>query len=106
MWKPAAPIALTSDQQRILEAWVRAQKTPQSVVRRAKIVLMGASGLSNNRIATELNISRPTAIEWRRRFQEGGVDPLTHIRPGRGRRVSISAERVQAIVDADRKSVV
>ena len=100
MWKPADPMALTPDQQWILEAWVRAQKTPQSIVRRAKIVLMGASGLSNNRIAAELNTSRPTVIEWRRRFQESGVDALTHIRPGRGRRVSISAERVQAIVDA------
>ena len=100
MWKSADSIALTPDQQRILESWVRAQKTPQSIVRRAKIVLMGASGLSNNRIATELNTSRPTVIEWRRRFQEGGVDALTYIRPGRGRRVSISAERVQAIVEA------
>ena len=100
MWKPADPIVLTADQQQTLEAWVRAQKTPQSIVHRARIVLMAASGLSNNRISTELNTSRPTVIEWRRRFQEGGVDALTHIRPGRGRRVSISAERVQAIVDA------
>jgi len=58
MWKQADPIALTPDRQRILETWVRAQKTPQSLVRRAKIVLLGASGLSNNRIATELNTSR------------------------------------------------
>ena len=50
MWKKADPIALPPDQQRILEAWVRAQKTPQSIVRRAKIVLMGTSGLSNNRM--------------------------------------------------------
>jgi transposase len=100
MWKPVDPIALTLDQKRILETWVRAQKTSQSIVRRAKIVLMGASGLSNNRIAAELKTSRPTVIEWRRRFQESGVDALIHIRPGRGRRVSISAERVQAIVDA------
>src|SRR4030042_6570097 len=100
MWKPADPIALPPDQPRILEAWVRAQKTPQSIVLRAKIVLLGASGLSNNRIAAELNTSRPTVIEWRRRFQESGVDALPHIRPGRGRRVSISAQRAQAIVDA------
>jgi transposase len=100
MWKAADAIALTADQRLILGAWVRAQKTPQSIVRRAKIVLMGASGLSNNRIATELSTSRSTVIEWRRRFQEGGVDALTLVRPGRGRHVSISAERVQAIVDA------
>ena len=100
MWKPADPIALTPDQKRTLEAWVRAQKTPQSIVLRARIVLMAASGLSNNRVAIELSTSRPTVIEWRRRFQQGGVNALTHIRPGRGRRISIPAERVQAIVDA------
>jgi len=100
MWKPAAPLVLKPDQKRTLEAWVRAQKTPQSIVRRARIVLMAASGLSNNRIAIELSTSRPTVIEWRRRFQESGVDALTRITPGRGRRVSIPAERVQAIVDA------
>ncbi|MCX5991567.1 MAG: hypothetical protein NTZ04_04450, partial [Chloroflexi bacterium] len=58
MWKTTDPIALPPDQQRTLEAWVRAQKTPQSIVLRANIVLMGASGLSNNRIAAELNTSR------------------------------------------------
>ena len=100
MWKAADPIEVTWEQRRILEAWVRAQKTPQSIVQRARIVLMAASGISNNRIAKELSTSRPTVIEWRRRFQESGVDGLTHIRLGRGRRASIPAERVQAIVDA------
>jgi transposase len=100
MWKAADPIVVTPEQHRTLEAWVKAQKTPQAIVQRARIVLMAATGLSNNRIARELNTSRPTVIEWRRRFQEGGVDALTHIRPGRGRPISISAERVQAIVDA------
>ena len=88
MWKPAEPIALSPDQQRILEAWVRAQKTPQSIVLRAKIVLMGASGLSNNRIAAELNTSRPTVIEWRRRSHPYQTRPwpsclyLRRARPG------------------------
>lgn len=91
---------LTPNQKRTLEAWVRAYKTPRSIVQRARIVLMAASGLSNNRIAKELSTSRPTVIEWRRRFEESGVDALTHVKPGRGRRVSITAERVQAIVDA------
>jgi transposase len=100
MWNAATPLTMTDEQRRTIEAWHRAPNTTQGIALRAKIVLLAAEGAANNRIATELGISRTTVILWRRRFQEGGVDALTHIRPGRGRRVSISAERVQAIVDA------
>jgi transposase len=97
MWNAATPLTMTDEQRRTIEAWHRAPNTTQGIALRAKIVLLAAEGAANNRIATELGISRTTVILWRRRFQEGGVDALTHIRPGRGRRVSISAERVQAI---------
>ena len=100
MWNVATPLTMTDKQRRTIEAWHKAPNTPQGIALRAKIVLLAAEGAANNRIATELGITRTTVILWRRRFQESGVDALTHIRPGRGRRVSISAERVQAIVDA------
>lgn len=100
MWNAAEPLAMTDEQRRTIEAWYRAPNTPQGIALRAKIVLLAADSAANNHIAAELGTTRTTVILWRRRFQEGGVDALTHIRPGRGRRVSISAERVQAIVDA------
>jgi len=100
MWNAAPPLTMTDEQRRTIEAWHLASNTPQGIALRAKNVLLAAEGAANNRIATELGTTRTTVILWRRRFQEGGVDALTHIRPGRGRRVSISAERVQAIVDA------
>jgi len=100
MWNAVAPLTMTDEQRRTIEAWHRASNTPQGIALRAKIVLLAADGAANNRIAMELGTTRTTVILWRRRFQEGGVDALTHIKPGRGRRVSISAERVQAIVDA------
>jgi len=100
MWNAATPLTMTDEQHRTIEAWCRAPNTPQGIALRAKIVLLAAEGAANNRIATELGITRTTVIMWRRRFQEGSVDAITHIRPGRGRRVSISAERVQAIVNA------
>jgi len=37
-------------------------------------------------------------ILWRRRFQEGGVDALTDIQPGRGRRPLYGPERIADIV--------
>ena len=44
--------------------------------------------------------TRGTVLLWRRRFQEGGMDALTHIAPGRGRRPTYTAERVNQIVEA------
>ena len=51
---------MSPDQRRTLEAWVRAQNTPQSVALRARIVLLSADGLPNSRIAREVGVSRPT----------------------------------------------
>jgi transposase len=51
----------------------RAQKTPQSVALRARIVLAAAAGASNSEVARTLGVSRPTVIMWRRRFAEGGA---------------------------------
>ena len=50
---------MSPDQRRTLEAWVRAQNTPQSVALRARIVLLSADGLPNSRIAREVGVSRP-----------------------------------------------
>ena len=59
----AAAITRTvvSDEQGVvLERWVGAQKTPQSVALRARIVLLAGEGESNSQIARALGVSRPT----------------------------------------------
>ena len=90
-----------SEQQRaVLERWVGAQKTPQSVALRARIVLMAGAGVSNSAIARALGVSRPTVILWRSRFTEDGPQALTETRPGRGRKPGISSAKVKAIVQA------
>ena len=96
----AAPVVVTDEQLRTLKAWVQAKNTPQGVALRAKIILAAADGTSNHGIARALGVGRPTVLLWRRRFQEGGVDALTHIAPGRGRRPTYTAERVAQIVEA------
>ena len=47
MRKPTSSLPMSPDQRRTLEAWVRAQNTPQSVALRARIVLLSADGLPN-----------------------------------------------------------
>ena len=100
MPKTAAPLTLMAEQRRILETWLRASNTPQGVALRCRIVLAAAEGIPNQRIARDLGVSRPTVLLWRGRFQEGGTEALLHIKPGRGRRPTYSAERVTQVVVA------
>jgi len=98
MWNAVAPLAMTDEQRRTLETWDRASNTTQGIALRTKIVLLAADGAANNRIATELGTTRTTVILWRERFQRGGVDALTNIQSGRGRRPLYGPERIADIV--------
>jgi transposase len=94
-----------SDEQRaVLERWVAAHSTPQSVAMRARIVLLASEGASNSEIARELRVSRPTVILWRKRFAAGGPRALTETEPGRGRKPTVSAAKIKAIVQATTQS--
>jgi transposase len=94
-----------SDEQRaVLERWVAAHSTPQSVAMRARIVLLASEGASNSEIARELRVSRPTVILWRKRFAVGGPRALTETKPGRGRKPTVSAAKIKAIVRATTQS--
>ena len=97
-------MVLQEEDRVVLERWVAAQKTPQSVAVRARIVLMAQQGLSNSAIARDLGVSRPTVIMWRDRFQAGGAQALTEVKAGRGRKRTITAEQVKAIVNATTQS--
>src|SRR3982074_1990093 len=80
MWASSAALAITPEARQELEQLVRSGKTEQRVVLRFRIVLGAAEGKSNNALARELNTSRPTVIDWRRRFAEGGVKALDYDR--------------------------
>jgi transposase len=101
MWLPAEPIALDEADRTKLEGWIRAKTTPQSIAQRARIVLFASDGWSNNRIAQELGVTRSTVIDWRQRFETGGVDALAQIRCGgtAGRIPALPQAKVDAVVD-------
>lgn len=90
-----------SDAQRsTLEAWVRSGKSPARVVMRANICLLAADGVSNNAIAHELMVSRPTVILWRNRFADDGPAGLTKDAPHGPSSRRLAAEKVDEIVNA------
>jgi len=84
MWANSAALAVTPEDRRELERIVRSGKTEQRFALRARIVLGAGAGKSNNALAKELKTSRPTVIDWRARFAEGGIKALYEDRP-RGR---------------------
>ncbi len=91
---------VSPEQRRVLGTWVRAYNTPQAIVTRSQIILKAADGVSNNAIARELAVSRPTVILWRERFAAGGPTALTEVAAGRGRKPAISAEKIKQLVEA------
>ncbi len=105
MNKPAKAIDLLENDRRVLQSWVRAHTTPQQIVRRGMIILRASEGMANSRIAKEAGVSRTTVIEWRKRFLNEGLSALTRVKPGRGRRPRLGAERVEGIVKATLNSL-
>ena len=100
MNNPAAPLLLSYADRNTLTKWAHSATAPYRVVTRAKALLMAGDGLANTRIATTLEISRPTVLNWRARFLADGLDSVGEVRAGRGRKPEITAEQVRTIVQA------
>jgi transposase len=103
MWTSSASLQITPEDKGILERLVRSGKTEQRIALRARIVLGAAAGASNNALAKELQTSRPTIIDWRRRFAEGGIAALYEDRP-RGRSFEPLARAKEAEIIAKTQS--
>jgi putative transposase len=65
-------IELTAVERASLSDLVRSRTAPQGLVRRARIVLASAQGVSNTAIAREVGLSIPAVGHWRKRFLEQG----------------------------------
>lgn len=77
-------IVLTAEQRQELELRARRYTLPYRDVVRAKIVLLAATGLDNDEIATRLDMRREIVSKWRKRFFEEGLGGLDE-RPRGGR---------------------
>ena len=105
MWKKANALKMTNEQRTTLESWRRAGTSPQRTVLRARICLLAADGMSNNAIAAELSTSRPTVIQWRKRFEEHGPMGLAEDAPHGPSPQALPLDRVNAIVEATLQTV-
>jgi putative transposase len=79
-------IELSETERVSLRDLVRSRTAAQGLVRRARIVLASAEGVSNTAIAREVGLSIPAIGHWRKCFLEQGLAGLYgEQRPGRPR---------------------
>ena len=69
---------------KVLDSWLRATTMPAGLVQRARIVLLAAEGHGTAEIVARTGASKPTVIQWKRRYAQGGIAALGD-RPRSGR---------------------
>lgn len=90
-------LVLDAEQREQLEGFANSRSLPAGLVRRARIILLSASGKTTREVARQLETSKVTVCLWRCRFLAHGVGGLyDELRPGRPR--PISDERVAQLV--------
>jgi putative transposase len=93
----AVPITLSDEARAELEAMTRSRSLPNTLVRRARLVLLAAEGRPNGEIAKLVGLSRAMVVVWRQRFAKQGIMGLyDEQRPGGPR--SIEDERIATLI--------
>jgi len=99
MARHAAPVTLTEPDRQELEKWINAHRTPQQVAQRCRIVLAASKGLKDKDIAGDMQINFKTVSLWRQRFLSEGPDCLWEVAPGRGRKPTFTADKIENIIN-------
>jgi transposase len=99
MSRAAAPLAISDEQREVLEILARSQSAEPRVVQRAQVLLLAGDGVSNSEISEVAGVSRPTVLAWRGQFEKDGLVGFGEVAKGRGRKPSISDDKVAEIVD-------
>src|SRR5436309_3570106 len=77
MGRPKSTLVLDSELREQLESLANSRSLPAGLVRRAKIILLSASGKNDREIAPQLETSRNTVGLWRRRSSHRGCQDST-----------------------------
>ena len=93
------PVEVPPRDREVLASWMRSPSIRAGLAQRARIVLLAADGVGTNEISRRVGVSKPTVIEWKRRYAAEGVGGLEdRPKPGRPRTVD-EAEVVAATLE-------
>ncbi len=93
--KTHVSVSLSDEEREKLESWQRSTILRAGLVRRARIILLLADGLSITEIARRVGITRRSVYKWAYGFEEQRIEGL-HDKPGRGRKPFFPADRGRA----------
>jgi transposase len=96
--KSARSITLTTEERRTLLRWSRGRSTPARQVLRARIVLLAAEGLMNQKIAEQLRTAKKTVSLWRTRFADRRLAGIERDAPRPGRKPAIRQATVRKLL--------
>lgn len=94
------PFPLTQPQRRQLRHLRQSHSRESRVGLRARIALLAGDGMSNRRIAEQLDTDVHTVARWRRRFERDGVAGLLRELPRSGRPRQIDPRCEGEVVEA------
>jgi transposase len=97
MTRPVRALPITAEQRATLQRLIQRPTAAQRAVRRARIILHRADGLSQAETARRVGVNRPVVVLWEQRFGAAGVAGLSDAK-GRGRKPSVALETKAAIV--------
>lgn len=97
MAKPAACFVLTPSDHATLQSWLRMGSLAQSLVQRARILLLLADGVTPKEVSEQLLVSAPVVFKWRKRYLEAGLEGLNDL-PRSGQPRKLSAQKVNDIL--------
>lgn len=95
----AAELVLVDAEREQLVKWSRSRTAPRRLVQRASIVLLAADGRTPTEVASVVGTTRATVYKWLDRFAVSRLQGIEREAPGRGRKPSIAAPTVAAIVE-------
>src|SRR5579863_341591 len=104
MFAPAAALSLQESQVHQLRSLARAGTTTQRVARRCRVILLAHEGTSNNAIAEQLGLSRPTVNATRAAFLKGGIEAIQKDPKRKRSRRVLNKELEQRILDTTLKT--
>ena len=98
MTSKAAPLSITVAQRQVLAKVARSATSAHREVLRARVLLGVADGGGNKTVAARHGVSPVTVRAWRAAFEADGLSDWGKVKPGRGRKATITDEQVAEIV--------
>lgn len=96
---PAPALAMTAAEREVLERVARSSTAAHREVVRARVLLDAADGTANAVIADRHPVSVITVRAWRAAFGTDGLTDWGKVKKGRGRKPTISEEKIAEIVE-------